>query len=165
MAANRRSRGLALHEQVGFLLGSIVRCKRLWFRNLLAPSGITPRQYAILLQLREGDGQTLNDLARRLFVDATAMSRTLSRMEKAGLVTRTRCASDRRAYEVHLTDEGKEILSRLQPDLEAAEEHMLAGLDAGRVETLKEILRTMLGNVAATDSVDTPLADSDPEDV
>ncbi len=165
MAANRRSRTPALREQVGFLLGSIVRCKRLWFHNLLAPSGITPRQYAILLQLREGDGQTLNDLARRLFVDATAMSRTLSRMEKAGLVTRTRCTSDRRAYEVHLTEEGKGILARLQPDLEAAEEQMLAGLDAGRVETLKEILRTMLKNVAATDSVDTPLDDSDPEDV
>lgn len=144
-------------EQVGFLLASIVRCKRLWFRNLLAPHAVTPRQYAILARLWERDGRTVNEIARQLFADVTALSRTLGRMERAKLVSRVRCASDRRACEVRLTAKGRTVLERIQPEIHAAERQMLSGLDERAVSTLKQLLRTVLANVAVADGVTIPI--------
>jgi hypothetical protein len=43
----------------------------------------------------------------------------------------------------------------MRPELEAAERQVPAGLDAWRVEAVKEILRSRFQNVAAIDAVDT----------
>ncbi len=154
-----------LREQVVFLFFSIVRSQSLWFRKLLAPHNVTPRQYAVLIQLREhDDGETLVNLARRLFVDTTALSRTVSRMETQGLVTRTRGAEDRRTFLIALTPAGQTLLTEMQPEVAAARRQLLAGLDRRSLEELTETLRAMLKNVAATRAVDIPLDEIDSED-
>ncbi len=166
MATNRRRRpALALaHERVVLRFASVMRCQRLWFRELLVPYGVTPRQYVILREIRERDGQTLKALASRMFVDATALSRTLSRMEDAGLIERRRSATDRRESHVWLTAEGRALVMRLQPALEAARRRLFDGIDAHGLKQLEATLDTMLANIAAAGNVDVPLYHSDLED-
>ena len=164
MATIARTRSEPLREQVFFLFFSIVRSQSLWFRKLLAPHGVTPRQYAVLMRLREGEGETLVNLARRLYVDTTALSRTVSRMETQGLITRTRGAADRRTFHIELTPAGRTLLDEMQPRVTAARRQALAGLDRESLVELTEMLRAMLKNVAATREVDTPLDEIDSEE-
>ena len=71
--------------------------------------GLTADQFVILTALAEADGVTQKELARRTASDANTMSEMLGRLERRGLVTRKRDASDGRARRVSLTESGREI--------------------------------------------------------
>lgn len=135
-------------EGVGFLLGSIVRARRLWFRSLLSPYGLTPPQYAVLARLGERDGSCVGELAQRLFVDGPTLGRTLGRMERDRLVRRIQSPSDRRTFQVWLTERGGELLAELRPEIRRAERQLLSGLGDRSIHQLKSMLRTMLANAA-----------------
>jgi DNA-binding MarR family transcriptional regulator len=49
-------------------------------------------------------------LAEHLFIDLSTASRQLAALEAEGLVARERDPDDRRAFLVHMTDEGKRVL-------------------------------------------------------
>ena len=71
--------------------------------------GLTTDQFVILTALAEADGVTQKELARRTASDANTMSEMLGRLERRGLVTRRRDASDGRARRVSLTESGRAI--------------------------------------------------------
>jgi len=48
----------------------------------------------------------MQDLAADMYLSQSALSRTVARLEKSGLVVRTLCESDRRGVFVKLTDAG-----------------------------------------------------------
>jgi DNA-binding MarR family transcriptional regulator len=50
----------------------------------------------------------MHDLAGDMYLSQSALSRTVARLERAGLVERTMCADDRRAISVTLTGAGRE---------------------------------------------------------
>jgi DNA-binding MarR family transcriptional regulator len=71
--------------------------------------GITYPQYLVLLVLWEQDNQPVCDIAKRLMLDTNTVTPLLQRMEKAGLVTRTRGKEDTRQRIVSLTKKGMEM--------------------------------------------------------
>ncbi len=50
----------------------------------------------------------MHDLAGDMYLSQSALSRTVARLERAGLVERSMCADDRRAIFVTLTEAGRE---------------------------------------------------------
>ncbi len=59
-----------------------------------------------MLVLWQDDGQSVNDIADSLSLPGHALSPLLARMDRAGLLTRTRQAPDRRVVRVRLTPAG-----------------------------------------------------------
>lgn len=55
-----------------------------------------------------GERPRMQDLAPLLHLSQSALSRTVGRLEKDGLVTRSMCPEDRRGIAVCLTDQGRE---------------------------------------------------------
>jgi DNA-binding MarR family transcriptional regulator len=72
--------------------------------------GITGGQAALLAQIRADPELGLRELAAREGVSAPAMTRYLDRMEKAGLVVRTRSIHDARRVQLALTPKGVRAL-------------------------------------------------------
>lgn len=69
-------------------------------------------EFEVLCQLGgvcgKGDGKVkMKDLEAKMYLSQSALSRTVTRLEKAGLVTRAVCDFDRRAMFLELTDEGR----------------------------------------------------------
>lgn len=93
------------------------------FEQVMAPSGITNTQYNVLRILRgaEPNGLCRNDVRDRMVTRMPDMTRLLDRMEKAGLVTRTRDEEDRRLVTTRITRKGLQLLEKL--DSIVAEEH------------------------------------------
>jgi DNA-binding MarR family transcriptional regulator len=112
------------------------------FDQVLAPFGVTSSQYNVLRILRgaEPNGLCRNDVRDRMLTRMPDMTRLLDRMEKAGLVQRTRSKDDRRQVTTRITDEGIRILDQL--DNPVAEEHSrrLGHLTEAQLKDLIELL-------------------------
>src|SRR5688572_6429316 len=53
------------------------------------------------------DKRRMQDLAAAMYLSQSALSRTVARLEKGGLVTRAMCEDDRRGVFVRITKEGR----------------------------------------------------------
>jgi DNA-binding MarR family transcriptional regulator len=80
--------------------------------QLVADHGLTINQYEALLQLAKAEGRRMRrvDLAERLVLTASGVTRMLDGLELAGYVDRDACASDRRVTYAVLTEAGLDKL-------------------------------------------------------
>ena len=81
--------------------------------DLQREHGLTLNDYEVLLHLSHAEGNRLRrvDLAQRVLLTASGITRLLDGLEEAGLVCKETCASDARVSYAKLTDEGREKLS------------------------------------------------------
>lgn len=77
------------------------------YKPLLDKLGITYPQYLVLMVLWENDNQPVNEIAHRLKLETNTITPVLQRMEKQGIVVRTRGMVDSRQRIVSLTKEGR----------------------------------------------------------
>jgi DNA-binding MarR family transcriptional regulator len=84
--------------------------------RLVADHGLTINDFEALLHLaRAEDGRMRRvDLAERLILTASGVTRLLDGLERSGLVDRASCASDRRVTYAVLTEAGREKLAEAQ---------------------------------------------------
>ena len=95
-----------LENQLCFRLYTAARLTMGAYHPYLDPLGITYPQYLVLLALWEKDQQPVCNIGKRLFLETNTLTPLLQRMEKAGLVTRTRGKEDSRQRIVSLTEKG-----------------------------------------------------------
>jgi DNA-binding MarR family transcriptional regulator len=77
--------------------------------QLVADHGLTINDYEALLHLSRADDGRMRrvDLAERLILTASGVTRLLDGLERTGWVERASCASDRRVTYAVLTDAGR----------------------------------------------------------
>jgi DNA-binding MarR family transcriptional regulator len=77
-------------------------------RALQEAHGLTLSDFETLdrLTTRDCDKRRMQDLAAAMYLSQSALSRTVARLEKGGLVERTHCQDDRRGVFVALTEAG-----------------------------------------------------------
>lgn len=97
---------LNLDDQLCFAIYAASRAMTQTYRPLLDPLGLTYPQYLVLLVLWESDGIAVKTLGKRLMLDSGTLTPLLKRMERNGLVTRTRSEADNRRVDIHLTEAG-----------------------------------------------------------
>ncbi len=97
---------LKLDNQLCFRLYTASRLTISVYRPYLDPLGITYPQYLVLLVLWERDRQSVCEIAKRLMLDTNTVTPLLQRMEKAGLLKRTKGKTDTRQRIVSLTKKG-----------------------------------------------------------
>ena len=105
---------MKLDNQLCFRLYSATRLMTGAYHPYLNPLGVTYPQYLVLLVLWENDKQPVCDIGKRLLLDTNTMTPLLQRMEKGGLITRTRGKEDTRQRIVALTHKGKQLYEQAQ---------------------------------------------------
>ena len=98
---------LQLDNQICFRLYTAARLVTQAYTPLFTELGITYPQYLVLLVLWEKDKRPVCDIGKRLLLETNTLTPLLQRMEKAGLVTRTRGKVDSRQRIVSLTQKGR----------------------------------------------------------
>jgi DNA-binding MarR family transcriptional regulator len=130
--------------------------------DLVAQHGLTLNEYEVLLHLSRAPEQALKrvDLAERVLLTASGMTRLLDRLEDSGLVERASCPTDRRVVYAKLTTAGARRLR------EAARTHV-AGVDelflARFTEEEMATLTSLLGRLPGVDGDSEPGPDCDAE--
>jgi DNA-binding MarR family transcriptional regulator len=95
------------------LLRAQAATTRLLSAELDATYGLTINDYEALLVLSRAEGQRMKrvDLARRLLLTPSGVTRLLEGLERSGLVERAACSSDLRVTYAQLTDAGRLTLA------------------------------------------------------
>src|SRR6187401_819314 len=98
------------------LLRSHAGTSRALSADLLAEHGLTINDYECLLLLSRAENQSLRriDLASKLLLTASGVTRMLDGLEHEGYVEKGSCASDARVTYAVLTEKGREKLESAQ---------------------------------------------------
>ena len=102
----------------------------------LAPHGLTLAQLGLLAQGAAAADDTVGGLAAELVLDPSTLSRTLRRLERAGLVGVAVVDSDLRRRAVWLTESGARRLQAAIPAWRRAQRALAARLDAATRDAL-----------------------------
>lgn len=135
-------------HNVGYLMKRIVNGLGHDIDALLAPQGLTHAQWMPLYKLHLGPVSTVAELAGVCLMDAGAMTRTLDRLERKGLVRRTRSARDRRVVDLALTPQGRAAAARIPFALCEVLNAHLKGFSQDECDMLHSFLTRMLANAA-----------------
>ena len=127
---------------------------RRYLSGLVEPHGLTAQQYNVLRILRGAGeaGLPTLDVADRMIERAPGITRLMDRLEGKGLVRRVRCPKDRRQVLAYIAPRGLALLSRLDPELTAADAAALPGLTRGRVKDLIRLLDAVRAGHAGAQS-------------
>jgi DNA-binding MarR family transcriptional regulator len=114
---------------------------------------LTMQQYNVLRILRGAGEQGLPtlEIAERMIEQTPGITRLIDRLEAKELVTRERCATDRRQVFCRIAEAGLELLAVLDEPLQEAEEDALSTLSKrelvqllGLLDRAREGIRTSL---------------------
>src|SRR5579862_7690238 len=91
---------------------TLLRLSRELRRERIA--GVSPHQVALLVAIKYAPGVTVGQLAADERVSTAAMSKRVSRLQRDGLVARTKSEADRRCVGLTLTEDGQRTLRRVR---------------------------------------------------
>jgi homoprotocatechuate degradation regulator HpaR len=106
------------------------------FRRIFNEFGITEQQWRILRVLWEGEAVPVGDLSELTLIPAPSLVGIIDRLEKSGLVTRQRSATDRRVVFIDVTPAGAEIEHQVMPQVARAYADLKQSVDAATWEQL-----------------------------
>jgi DNA-binding MarR family transcriptional regulator len=108
--------------------------------------GLTTVQYAALNMIDEVPNIDQARLSSMIAFDTTTLVKVLDRLTAKGLITRTRSQTDRRKQLLNATAQGREVVRKIQPMIDRAEQRILAPLSPSDRRKFMEML-TQLVNV------------------
>lgn len=117
-------------------------------KSILSAEDITLQQYNILRILRGSDPQPLSTLAirERMLDKMSDTSRIVDRLVIKQLVTKRMCPSDKRLVDVSITDQGKEMLERIDAR-DSEMRGVMANLNEKELIALNMLLDKLRGSV------------------
>jgi DNA-binding MarR family transcriptional regulator len=120
----------------------------------VAPSGLlTPRQYAILAAIQANEGISQTGLVEKTGIDRSTLADIVRRMLEKGLVQRERTTEDARAYAVHLTRKGSDMLRKMRPYAEEVDRQILQAVPEEYRDMFFTMLNGMVKDMAGPDTV------------
>lgn len=135
-----------MENALGFLFRRLNGLSNLIFTRESGEPDLTPMQAGILLSVCREKVIGLRELARRMYVDRSTMQEVVNRLVKRKLIARRVPKSDRRTYELWVTDEGRDLLLRNVHVMAQLDKHLLSGIDPERAAIAKDVLKQMLQN-------------------
>lgn len=127
--------------------------------ELLREHGLTLNDYEVLLHLSHADGGRMRrvDLAERIVLTASGITRLLEGLERSGFVCKETCASDARVSYAKLTDDGAtKLRTAASTHLRGIDEFFLGRYSGSELTTLAELLARLpvTGADCKSESVD-----------
>jgi DNA-binding MarR family transcriptional regulator len=110
------------------------------FDEALAPSGLRATQFTLLVTNRLTGASTINELAEKMAMDRTTLSRNLKPLMRSGLLE-VRPGEDGRTRLVRITPAGEQALEEAYPFWKRAQQQTVSALGEERYDAL-------LGNAA-----------------
>ncbi len=118
------------------------------FEQIVRPFNISMTQYNVLRILRgaEPTGRTCGEIGERMIAREPDVTRLLDRMDKAGVIKRTRDSKDRRVVVTRITSAGLKLLDEMEPKLREIE-GLLKPMGERKIETTLKLLDEVRAHV------------------
>jgi MarR family transcriptional regulator for hemolysin len=103
--------------------------------------------WAILASLKAARHGKQQDIAEAVGIEGATLTHHLNRLERDGLVSRTRDPANRRIHQVTLTDAGEQAFFRMLQAVTAFDRQLRAQLTEEEAGTLRSALDRLRANV------------------
>jgi DNA-binding MarR family transcriptional regulator len=149
--SGERERDAAVGDDLGVFLGYLIRRAQqahvsVWMREV--STSVTSVQFGVLATVASSPGISQRELGDRLGLDRSTSAEVTRRLEKRGLVERSRTAGDRRTNELYLTADGTAELARLTPGVRRVDAVLTSALSIEDRHELERLLRAILGTAS-----------------
>ncbi|MFF3208017.1 MarR family winged helix-turn-helix transcriptional regulator [Streptomyces sp. NPDC002962] len=134
-----RTPSTASEGPMSYAIFQLARAHRARAAAMLRDMNLHPGQELLLMQLLDRDGQTQSELLDSVGLDHSTVSKSLRRMQDAGLLVREPAEHDRRVMVVHLTDKGRALREPISAMWRALEETSARDLSAQQTESFVRI--------------------------
>ncbi len=130
------------HRSLLRAFGSLKKAMEPYFARF----GISRPQWAVLVVLHRSEqeggagGMRLRDLGERLFIQPPSVTGVVDRLEREGLVARSKEEEDLRVRRVRLTDEGRAVIERVLAVHAGEIQALMRGLTVRQQATLARLL-------------------------
>jgi DNA-binding MarR family transcriptional regulator len=113
--------------------------------RVVEPLGLSLAQYNALRIIRGASASGIATLSirERMIEEGTTITRLLDKLEDAGLIRRERSYPDRRQVLCFVSEAGRKLLETLDPQVDSADEAVVASLSEAQLDRFIELLDTV----------------------
>ncbi|MBX9910108.1 MAG: MarR family transcriptional regulator [Beijerinckiaceae bacterium] len=129
-----------LKRELMFQLVETARLLRTYVDQRARQNGTTRAQWGVLARLRRQEGLNQAALAEQLEMQPISLARLIDRLEGQALVERRADPRDRRAYLLHLTPDGRQLVDDLDALRGDIAGEVLDGIEETAIKTALETL-------------------------
>ena len=141
-------------SSIGRWISILYRFRQNYLSKRLEPFNIGSGQYFFLLVLSENNGISQERLSNYLKIDKATTAKAIKKLEKEGYVTRTVDTTDKRAYQVYLTQKGWELLPLIEKYINDWERLVTVGFAENESQLLERLLEKMARNACQIKEMD-----------
>jgi MarR family transcriptional regulator, temperature-dependent positive regulator of motility len=117
-------------------------------------SGLTHRQYTVLMAADANDGESQTELVKMTGIDRSTLADLVARLMSQGYLQRRRSKEDARTNSVKLTPAGKKILRTAQSGAENVDKQLLSLMPSSERKTVLECLTVLSAEMDKVDTVE-----------
>lgn len=126
--------------ELAMLLGYLERRLSDRLERTLSAAGSSLNEWRVLVQLVDGAGSAMRDVARSLDIPASTATKLIDAMVASNLVYRRGDENDGRRVVVHLAPRGRAAYAELAPLMQAEQDEFAALAEDGDLQQLTRIL-------------------------
>ncbi len=134
-------------DRLGKHISLIYRYSQIYFNEQLKKFKLGSGQYIFLMNLFENNGITQEQLASAVKFDKATTARAVAKLEEEGYIIRKVSETDKRAYNLYITDKAKAIKTELIAVLDEWNRIMLYNLDEQEKESLHNLIEKVGNNI------------------
>ena len=135
-----------LLDMAGHLIRRLHQFSFQIFQQRMEEAGynLTPVQFATMQALQSNPGMDQAQVAAMIAYDRATIGGVIDRLEQKGYVSRVVSRRDRRAREVSLSAEGRQVFNKVYPIVELLQEDILGKLSDGERAQLLALMTKAL---------------------
>ncbi len=136
-------------DRLGYTIGKTNWYLKTLLNKLLREGecGITNEQWLVLKVIDINPGVSQTQIAEKSQKDKTNITRILDLLEKSACIERRKDDKDRRMYRIHITEQGKKVLEKVDPITQQTEDICTRSLTPEQLKALIDSLNSVCNNV------------------
>ena len=135
-------------DSLGFLIGDVQRLMRRQFQQQLEGCCLTLAQARALVHIARSEGIRQVELADGLDIQPITLARQLDQLAENGLVERRSDPTDRRAYQLYLTEAAAPYLAMIKQASDVVHQRAIGELGEEATDALCRSLKILRANLS-----------------
>ena len=134
----------SISDHLAYVLAQAHRGVHQRFEKRLKTEGVLVEHWRVLKILIDRDGQSMGDLADKVLMNHSALTKMIDKMVANGLVHRALDPGDNRRVNIFITETGRELHERLSPHDAKLDQEFENALGSEQMKTLKHLLHAVI---------------------
>ena len=136
-------------ENLGVCVAGLVNAVDKGMAEETTPYDLSPLEFNLLRICMERGEHTATQLAEVLPVDASRISRVVTRLVNMGLLRRRRLRNDRRIVMLRLTERGNELTAQIDQRVQIYDAKLIEGVSEEEIRIFVSTTSKIMANYAA----------------